>query len=133
MVWRIFSEKKKKTGFRGKWKMYLISLYAFANLKSLTVDLTGWMHFHSKMVVDLKGYRRLSVAESQQRGCWELAVSQASRSNSVTEIPPIQLPSLPAVGEREVFPGFTYLFLLVRQITGGSYTSTAGHMTWLSQ
>lgn len=92
-----------------------------------------WMHFHSKMVVDLKGYRQLSAAESQQRGCWELAVSQASWSNSVTEIPSIQLPSLPAVGEREVFPGFTYLFLLVRQITDGSYTPTAGHMTWLSQ
>lgn len=27
-----------------------------------------WMHFHSKMVVDLKGYRRLSVADSRQRG-----------------------------------------------------------------
>lgn len=32
---------RKKIGFKGKWKMHLISLYAFANLKSLTVDFTG--------------------------------------------------------------------------------------------
>lgn len=31
----------KKVRFGGKWRMLLISLYAFAHLKSLTVDFTG--------------------------------------------------------------------------------------------
>lgn len=130
MVWKIFPEKKKRIQ-REMENAFNLSV-CLCKSKELNCGL-HWMHFHSKMVVDLKGYRRLPVAESRQWGRWELAVSQASLSYSVTEILPIQLPGLSTVGEREVLPGFTYLSLLVRQILDGSYTPTTGHMTRLSQ